>query len=997
MCKIRRLLAAMLLLAASCVPDDDREHSSTTEELSGATRFAFGPDVAALLSPARATLLAELTRLSTIQPNVAVEVRSTAVAGIELDVAPMGATPRDTAWIFIRRFQPLLDSRVAATDYRIVAPSGGCDNAVVLFDRFVGGTAVVGSRLTLHFDDRGHIIYVTNGVAPVPGVIRAVDPTALPGARPLTDVVGKNQKPTTRVPVLAPLPDGSGLHKADLVPFLDDRDKHVATIAVGDVAISEPIDQARDGQPAPRISPTAFVARGEAVPSFISYGDVGGLPINGLPIERNPIERAFRFLETHATVFRTGEARCQFVPRSLQQSPDGDVHVRLNQKHATTPIFGASLVMTFDGERLQSVLGHTIDNLDIASLSPARSAAEAIAMTDRAIDRGIAAAPSWRDIAEKSKAEPPQTRLGILPRWAVRTGGEVNAAADRLVWKVTRGAFTFFVDARDGQIRNAHSAIISAAIVNDARGMSELGLPFYVRESVDGVHIAGAPLNFDTSPARAGGPTGAALLTLQNTFRALGWRGLSGRGGDFVAHTNVGAITTTCPNAFFNGATRSAFFCLGEATTDIVGHEMTHGVIAASSDLVYRDESGAINEAFADVMGNMLFREPGGGWLVGELSSAGAVRNMAAPAHMATYRHRDATCDVFPWSCDNGFVHTNSAIINKAHQLLADGVPGATAGIGRDKLMMLAFATMTTRLPEDARMNDVPVAERDVCERFVARGTRDLTGAPFTRDDCNKIGTAFAEVGLAPGLTTAWSEPSIEFEGSRTFFASPLDITPGRCPVLNVEANLVQLSGAQTVDLSPTTATPTRVSWLGLSRLSLRVPPGPVPFPIGTQFKRHTVDWFAIYGVRPAFYTTVIPDPVCPPLIQQTAASATFDESHFFGNTSTTTLGIAASTIDPNCTLSDAILELVGDDGSTIGTSGATATHELVHWFLFIPIHFDESATIISAPALGGPTGPTRDLSGTLRYSYALGRHFHVRWRYAFTLPPGVTGITCTP
>jgi hypothetical protein len=64
--------------------------------------------------------------------------------------------------------------------------------------------------------------------------------------------------------------------------------------------------------------------------------------------------------------------------------------------------------------------------------------------------------------------------------------------------------------------------------------------------------------------------------------------------------------------------------------------------------------------------------------------------------------------------------------------------------------------------------------------------------------------------------------------------------------VLNIEGNLVQLSGAQTIDLDPATAIPPSVTWLELSRLSMRVPPG--AFPIGTPFKRHTVDWFAVYG-----------------------------------------------------------------------------------------------------------------------------------------------------
>ena len=36
---------------------------------------------------------------------------------------------------------------------------------------------------------------------------------------------------------------------------------------------------------------------------------------------------------------------------------------------------------------------------------------------------------------------------------------------------------------------------------------------------------------------------------------------------------------------------------------DIVAHELTHGVTSSSSNLIYMDESGALNEAFSDIMG----------------------------------------------------------------------------------------------------------------------------------------------------------------------------------------------------------------------------------------------------------------------------------------------------------------------------------------------------------------------------------------------------------
>ena len=39
---------------------------------------------------------------------------------------------------------------------------------------------------------------------------------------------------------------------------------------------------------------------------------------------------------------------------------------------------------------------------------------------------------------------------------------------------------------------------------------------------------------------------------------------------------------------------------------EVAGHEMTHGVTAATAGLIYRDESGGLNEAMSDIFGTMI-------------------------------------------------------------------------------------------------------------------------------------------------------------------------------------------------------------------------------------------------------------------------------------------------------------------------------------------------------------------------------------------------------
>ena len=47
--------------------------------------------------------------------------------------------------------------------------------------------------------------------------------------------------------------------------------------------------------------------------------------------------------------------------------------------------------------------------------------------------------------------------------------------------------------------------------------------------------------------------------------------------------------------------------CLSlSGSLDVVGHELTHGVTEFTSNLIYENQSGALNESFSDMMGNSI-------------------------------------------------------------------------------------------------------------------------------------------------------------------------------------------------------------------------------------------------------------------------------------------------------------------------------------------------------------------------------------------------------
>ena len=79
-------------------------------------------------------------------------------------------------------------------------------------------------------------------------------------------------------------------------------------------------------------------------------------------------------------------------------------------------------------------------------------------------------------------------------------------------------------------------------------------------------------------------------------------------------------------NAFWDGSQMTygdgdgvTFIPLSQ-DADVVAHELTHGVTEYSSNLVYANESGALNEAWSDIFGAMVDRQEGGGLSVVNLA-----------------------------------------------------------------------------------------------------------------------------------------------------------------------------------------------------------------------------------------------------------------------------------------------------------------------------------------------------------------------------------------
>ena len=152
-------------------------------------------------------------------------------------------------------------------------------------------------------------------------------------------------------------------------------------------------------------------------------------------------------------------------------------------------------------------------------------------------------------------------------------------------------------------------------------------------------------------------------------------------------------------NAFWNGEQMvlgdgdGEIFIDFTIPIDVIGHELTHGIIQHTANLTYFGQPGALNESISDVFGSLIKQYTLGqtaaeaDWLIGAgllapRVTGEALRSMKAPgtAYDDDVLGKDpqpATMDDFVRTGrDNGGVHINSGIPNRAFYLFATALGG---------------------------------------------------------------------------------------------------------------------------------------------------------------------------------------------------------------------------------------------------------------------------------------------------------------------------------
>ena len=401
-------------------------------------------------------------------------------------------------------------------------------------------------------------------------------------------------------------------------------------------------------------------------------------------------------------------------PVSQEAKPRGGSRHRYRQLHKGIPVLTGELLVNMDQyRRIVSMSGEISIGLDVdtrpdANQGEARSVA-------------LATVAKWYDV--------PESRLRAMKPELWIVDPKMLKPADRdasLTWRIEVTdkqephsiRELLFIDAKTTAI-TVHINLIEQAKTRrtyTANGTNVLPGALVCDES-DPNCLAG------DSEAR-----NAHLFagdTYDFYFEEHGRDSLDGAGQTLTSTVHYSDFL--CPNAFWNGS--QMVYCTGLAVDDVVGHELTHGVTENTSKLLYYYQSGAISESLSDIWGEFVDLTNGAGddspsvrWLLGEdlPSNVGVIRDMADPT---VYGDPDKMSSPFYYTFagDNGGVHFNSGINNKAAYLMTDGdtFNGYTVnGLGIGKVADIYYEAQTNLLTSGSDYADLHAALMQACQNL---------------------------------------------------------------------------------------------------------------------------------------------------------------------------------------------------------------------------------------------------------------------------------------
>ncbi len=487
--------------------------------------------------------------------------------------------------------------------------------------------------------------------------------------------------------------------------------------------------------------------------------------------------QALAFFETYGDLFGMSAPAHELQLVGVSADNYGARHVDYAQLYAGVPVFGAHVRVHFNkAGDLTAANGIFIPKLSLDT-TPTLSA-------------GAAAAQALAAVIRQQDAESDPAQTGLTARnttlYVYRTNLVRGIPGDNvLVYEVevTNSADVrefVYVDAHTGgiveQFTGVYDSLTRRAFDNEANYPDTPGwvegdaLPSPTTE--EGHVIYGAAETYNLFASVSGG----AFLSYDGADIGM----------DSVYNATMSGM---CPNAQWTGI--YSRFCAGVSGDDTVGHEWSHAYTEGTHNLIYAWQSGALNESYSDIWGEVMdllnqrgadapggvrtnggcsqYSTPAGAdnsyrWLAGEDDPAfgGAIRDMWNPPCIAGDPGKTSDAGYVCSAGDQGGVHTNSGVPNHAFALLVDGgaYNGQTiTGVGLTKTLAIYWRAQSVYQTNVSNFFDHADALEASCSDLVGQPIYapstavTLTAAVppserITAADCVEVADAAAAVEL---------------------------------------------------------------------------------------------------------------------------------------------------------------------------------------------------------------------------------------------------------
>jgi Zn-dependent metalloprotease len=468
--------------------------------------------------------------------------------------------------------------------------------------------------------------------------------------------------------------------------------------------------------------------------------------------------------------------------------------VRFEQTKEQVPIFGARIAVELDTQRnLVSIDGELAELPTKLSAVPAMSELDALSALAKALDKDVddIRTPGKKTFVSKDDVwylayffeKVPAAPKGFLEQATQRSGksrGHGNGGP-----RVRFVEINYLIDANSGTILDCYSAnpMIARAKaldefeVNREILVEKVGNDFHLDNKLRSVAtydlaLAEAGTALPTNPSTS--PTGTwanergvisahanAEWVMEFLEGVLSRNGVDDKGMKLVSAVNCVSKDEETPPQWHNAMWWHNCMWYGQVQEngrlvscarhlDVIAHEIAHGVTEHACGLIYKGESGALNELFSDIFGVIInnwypTRRPFDtwAWTIGDnfLGDGKPLRDFSNPtttddpAHMRDYVQTQQ---------DNGGVHTNSNIHNKAAYNVMTSKDDTGQYLFGPKDVAILYYLALNRLTPTSGFGRALGALLDVSRSYFAADPVMSVSGPAA------ITAAYAAVGIAP-------------------------------------------------------------------------------------------------------------------------------------------------------------------------------------------------------------------------------------------------------